>query len=196
MHLWKFHATPAWLAAHEKDLQERYGSNLALIGVPGKSRSLVQITVAGKAVADRLVGRFGGAAEKLARDWQTKLLAIEKRPPLRIGKRLVVVTEEEPRRKAEQLIIPAAGAFGTGEHATTAMCLRLLEETSRELPAGWSLLDAGTGTGILALAAHRFGAREVLGRGRRSGWIRAFAIFTAGSHKCTRMNTKFYFFTK
>ncbi len=62
-----------------------------------------------------------------------------------------------------QLVIPAAGAFGTGEHATTAMSLRLLEETARPLSRGWRLLDAGTGTGILALAARFLGAGEVLG---------------------------------
>ncbi len=75
----------------------------------------------------------------------------------------MILTEPDPREKTEPLIIPAAGAFGTGEHATTAMCLRLLEETARGPKAGWTLLDAGTGTGILALAARRFGAQEVLG---------------------------------
>jgi ribosomal protein L11 methyltransferase len=43
------------------------------------------------------------------------------------------------------------------------MSLRLLEEVTRHRPPGWRLLDAGTGTGILALAAHFFGARDVLG---------------------------------
>ena len=61
------------------------------------------------------------------------------------------------------LVIPAAGAFGTGEHSTTAMSLRLLEEMTRDFRAGWRLLDAGTGSGILALAARRFGASETLG---------------------------------
>jgi ribosomal protein L11 methyltransferase len=67
------------------------------------------------------------------------------------------------RTSCSALVIPAAGAFGTGEHSTTAMTLRLLEETTRDFRAGWRLLDAGTGSGILALAARRFGAFETLG---------------------------------
>jgi len=88
-------------------------------------------------------------------------------------------------------VIPAGAAFGTGEHATTAMSLRFLEETTRdwgaqaaslhssatsrrekfsEASAGslrspekeFSLLDLGTGSGILALAGARFGAKRVI----------------------------------
>lgn len=62
-----------------------------------------------------------------------------------------------------KLIIPAGAAFGTGEHATTAMSLRLLEKITRGMKAGWSLVDLGTGSGILALAAKCFGARRVFG---------------------------------
>ena len=60
------------------------------------------------------------------------------------------------------LLIPATMAFGTGEHATTAMCLRMLADVSREL-FGRELeaLDLGTGSGILALAARQFGAGRV-----------------------------------
>jgi ribosomal protein L11 methyltransferase len=61
------------------------------------------------------------------------------------------------------LVIPASAAFGTGEHATTAMSLRLLERLSRKWGRGWSLADLGTGSGILALAAKRFGAGRVTG---------------------------------
>ena len=61
------------------------------------------------------------------------------------------------------LVIPASAAFGTGEHATTAMSLRLLERLSREWEKGWSLADLGTGSGILALTAKRFGAGRVIG---------------------------------
>ncbi len=42
------------------------------------------------------------------------------------------------------------------------MSLRLLERLTRARPAGWRLFDAGTGSGILALAAARFGAEEVV----------------------------------
>ncbi len=41
------------------------------------------------------------------------------------------------------------------------MTLRLLEEATRNVKAEWSLADLGTGSGILALAARRFGARQI-----------------------------------
>jgi ribosomal protein L11 methyltransferase len=59
-------------------------------------------------------------------------------------------------------VIPAETAFGTGDHATTAMCLRLLERFTRERPAGWTMLDAGTGSGTLAIAGSCLGAARVL----------------------------------
>ena len=91
--------------------------------------------------------------------------------PIKIGKRLVISnvggTLVSRQRKSEHkdpshLVIPAGAAFGTGDHATTAMSLRLLEEVSRKLKPGWSLVDLGTGSGILALAAKRFGAQRVI----------------------------------
>jgi ribosomal protein L11 methyltransferase len=50
-------------------------------------------------------------------------------------------------------------AFGTGQHPTTAMCLRALEELAEP---GSSVLDLGCGSGILAIAAARLGASRVL----------------------------------
>src|SRR5207244_8103824 len=64
-------------------------------------------------------------------------------------------------RRPPLLVIPASAAFGTGGHATTAMSLRLLERLTRKWEKGWSLADLGTGSGILALAAKRFGAGRV-----------------------------------
>ena len=97
----------------------------------------------------------------MARNWQAQ----SAHPPIRVGGRLEIVSRFSRLRakRSSQLLIPAAGAFGTGEHATTAMSLRLLEETTRKFSPGWRLLDAGTGSGILALAARKLGAGKALG---------------------------------
>ena len=68
---------------------------------------------------------------------------------------------EKKYPEREILLIPGEMAFGTGEHVTTASCLRLLcdvAEDRRGMP--WSMFDLGTGTGILAIAARRLGAVE------------------------------------
>jgi ribosomal protein L11 methyltransferase len=52
-------------------------------------------------------------------------------------------------------------AFGTGTHATTILCIQALEE--RLLRKGLSVLDVGTGSGILSIIAAKLGAKEVWG---------------------------------
>jgi ribosomal protein L11 methyltransferase len=56
-------------------------------------------------------------------------------------------------------------AFGSGLHETTSMCIRALEECLKKLSNddGIRVLDVGTGTGILAIAAVKLGAAEALG---------------------------------
>ena len=160
MILWQKQASAKWLAATEARLEEFAGFRLAIITRPGRARGIAQVVCRRRRQAENLRQRFGGTIQTQPRNW----LRSPPHPPIRIGRRLEVVSKLQDSNSARpQLIIPAAGAFGTGEHATTAMSLRLLEQATRNIPSGWRLLDAGTGTGILALAARRLGAAEVLG---------------------------------
>jgi len=62
--------------------------------------------------------------------------------------------------KGEVILMDPGPAFGTGGHATTRMCLRAMERVS--LAPGWSMLDVGTGSGILAIYGAKRGAERIV----------------------------------
>jgi ribosomal protein L11 methyltransferase len=83
--------------------------------------------------------------------------------PLRVGRTLLIAPPWEiPDDDGRTLIVlPPGRAFGTGQHASTAGCLVLLERSLAVAP-GSRVIDLGTGSGILAIAAARLGAGAVL----------------------------------
>jgi len=81
--------------------------------------------------------------------------------PARVGRRLVIKPSwESYTPQGEDLIIELdpGMAFGTGTHITTRQCLEMMEIS---LIPGQRVLDIGTGSGILAIAAAKLGAGEV-----------------------------------
>ena len=83
--------------------------------------------------------------------------------PLRIGSKLVVFPpwEKAGLKKGEVPVEITPGmAFGTGTHGTTQLCIEALEKRLEKRSA--SVLDVGTGSGILAIVAAKLGVKEVL----------------------------------
>ncbi len=80
-----------------------------------------------------------------------------------IGEKLVIVPSWESydnKNGRVVLNIDPGAAFGTGTHATTSLCLALLEN---HIKNGTKMLDIGTGSGILAIAAALLGAKKTVG---------------------------------
>lgn len=109
-------------------------------------------------------GSFVSASEITDFGWAEKWK--EHFKPGRVGKRLVVKPSWEPYECAPgevAVTIDPGQAFGTGTHETTRMCLQFVEEAFELDPPPSSVLDIGTGTGILGICAALLGASRVLG---------------------------------
>mgnify|MGYP000470944108 CR=1 FL=1 len=122
--------------------------------------------------ADLLRAEFGGGVTEVRPgDWQPSAEA-GANSLLKIRDSLLV-TESEDEVVLKSLVtrypgrillsFPPQLAFGTGGHPTTAGCLRFLVDLAKERAnRPWRLLDLGCGSGILAVAAARLGASEVI----------------------------------
>ncbi|MEF9932668.1 MAG: 50S ribosomal protein L11 methyltransferase [Cetobacterium sp.] len=83
--------------------------------------------------------------------------------PEKVSAKFVVKpTWREYEAEDDELIIELdpGRAFGTGSHPTTSLCLKLMEETIKD---GDTVIDVGTGSGILMVAAEKLGASEIYG---------------------------------
>lgn len=155
--MWSRLTSSKWEDAWRESLRFVGATRLAIFSMPGRDRIRLEVYSLAKRDAAALVERFGG---KIRRQPSTAEIvkAAPRTAPLKIRGRLTV--RDSGRAAPGTIVVPAGMAFGTGEHATTATCLRLLVDVSRPLTR-WTMLDLGTGSGILAIAAHQLGARRV-----------------------------------
>jgi ribosomal protein L11 methyltransferase len=93
-------------------------------------------------------------------DWVT--LTQRQFEPLHVGRRIWIVPtwHTPPDPSALNLVLDPGAAFGTGSHPTTRLCLEWLEDI---VTPGDEVLDYGCGSGILAIAAMKLGARRAAG---------------------------------
>jgi ribosomal protein L11 methyltransferase len=119
------------------------------------------------AALDR-IARDGAALEVLGRepapdeDWSVRWR--EGLGVVRISPRLAVRPPFVPDdSQGTALVIDPGQAFGTGGHASTRLALTLLDGLADAALRGASVLDVGTGSGVLALSALRLGAESAVG---------------------------------
>ena len=161
---WRKLTSAKWEDAWIERLQFVGATRLIVVRLPSRKSLRIEAYALTRKEADGLVKQFGGQIREIKDKPISEPVA---RKPLAIRDRLWVVDTAETARHLDDsrpvLIIPAAMAFGTGDHATTASCLRLLCDLAASQKAPWDFLDLGTGSGILAIAARKLGARKAEG---------------------------------
>lgn len=126
---------------------------------------VTQDTVAGALGVESLI-----VSDAIARDNDSVwLLSLQ---PIRIGG--ILIAPPETAAAPGTLRLADSGAFGTGHHPTTALCVEALEEMLAVEHLG-SILDVGTGSGILALAALMMGVPQAVGLDADAGALKVAA---------------------
>lgn len=169
-HLWSRLSSEKWEDSWIERLRFAGEQSLVIKKFPASRSIRLDLYTTG-ATAKKLKSSFGGMIRPFnAAKWQPPASIIT--DPLRIAGVLRIYREknlflkERNTGRGKPLLIPSGMAFGTGDHATTARCLRLLVEGVKSLGTSnekWSCLDLGCGSGILALAAEILGAKRILG---------------------------------
>ncbi|PQJ88103.1 50S ribosomal protein L11 methyltransferase [Aliivibrio sifiae] len=111
--------------------------------------------------SNALDDNFAYKVEQLEdKDWEREWM--DNFHPMKFGERLWICPSwlEIPEPDAVNVMLDPGLAFGTGTHATTALCLEWLESIDLE---GKTVIDFGCGSGILAIAAIKLGAAKVVG---------------------------------
>ena len=160
-----------WVRNASVDHEDAWRERLAFLGTglvvhtrPG-TKLLRLEAYASDNVLRQLAKDFGGKLERI----DTVAIATRAnapRSPLRVARDLAIIDAHgtwPAKTEKPRILLRIAGAmaFGTGEHATTAACLRFLHREATRAGDKWTLLDIGTGSGILAIAAEKLGAETI-----------------------------------
>ena len=157
MWIWSKLSGIKWMDAWEDRF---YGNPNAVISRLKTNKTIrVEVYTETKAEAEKIQKLFGGSIRKLVhKNWAAIETPI--RPPIRIRNALVItgsrdddavdnLAKEFPSRHI--IRIPADMAFGTGDHATTSTCMRMLVDIAKtKKDKQWDMLDLGTGTGAVS----------------------------------------------
>lgn len=159
--------------ANEDEWQQKVGKlpGAVFSEVFHAERVNIEIYTENEEEAAILQACYGGKTESVETvDW-VAATAPENTPPLIIRDKLVIsasadvaVLDELKQKYPNRIILtfPAERAFGTGNHATTSTCLRMLCDEIKQRKGPWTLTDIGCGTGVLALAGLRLGAQKAI----------------------------------
>jgi ribosomal protein L11 methyltransferase len=143
----------------------------AVYGAPGELPSLPDLTAAAGAALVEI------ATSETPDDWHERWrrfhrpVLIRAPQPRAAGQRSVPALHvrppwehpaDLPGAAVEEIVIDPGQAFGTGGHASTRQCLQLLLSVAQLEPRLGPLVDVGTGSGVLAIAAARLGFTPVL----------------------------------
>jgi len=166
MFVWSKLSASKWMDAWE----ERFSGNpnLVIELIKGGNSIRIRLFCATQAEADAVVAQFGGNVRKINHAEWNKPVAAPR--PVKVRDVFILTADKRPKElaalkkanpKREIIVIPPEMAFGTGDHATTSTCLRLLVDVARcRKGTNWTVADLGTGTGVLAIAAKKLGAGE------------------------------------
>ncbi|MGB1759098.1 MAG: 50S ribosomal protein L11 methyltransferase [Verrucomicrobiales bacterium] len=166
-------------ASQEEYFEDRFlgmaQTNAVITKLSDAKKLRIEVYLEKKNSAKDLINEFGGKVEKIKKRNWARINAPSKRPLIKIRDQILVsdnpklgslksLKKKYPNKKI--IAIPAALAFGTGDHATTSTCLRIIVDISKKYlkeKTDWSFCDIGTGTGILAITAKLMGANRVEG---------------------------------
>jgi len=133
--------------------EERSGEGWVEYAIYGASGEVPDVGELEAAAGD---GFVSVSSSEVADDWADRWREYH-RPVLVADRVWLRPPWEEPREGALDVAIDPGQAFGTGAHPTTRVCIELMLEVPEEDRGGGELLDLGTGSGVLAIAARRLG---------------------------------------